>query len=121
MPSSLRVIMSSAPKVVRAFMHHNAAADDAVLATEADEAVLDIDFRDAILVSHDVAKITDVAVLVGWRAVIVLEGIVVRAGAHAAVGEVAVLMHVEAVLLIRGKTADLGLAGQAGREGGEVR
>eukprot|EP00411_Alexandrium_monilatum_P021526 CAMPEP_0175218154 /NCGR_PEP_ID=MMETSP0093-20121207/18614_1 /TAXON_ID=311494 /ORGANISM="Alexandrium monilatum, Strain CCMP3105" /LENGTH=345 /DNA_ID=CAMNT_0016511605 /DNA_START=42 /DNA_END=1077 /DNA_ORIENTATION=- len=93
-------------QVVLIGMDHEAPAHDAVLALQPDELVHDGALGDAALPGLDVAEIAHVPLLVGRSPVRLLEGVVVRASAVAAVAEVGLLVDVEAVLA-RSEAADL--------------
>lgn len=109
-PSRLRVGEPAEAEVVLAVVHDDTAAQDRAAATEGDDAVGEVDGGGAVLAGLDVAEVADVAVPLGRRGVLAVEGVVVPAGGGAAVGEdVAEGVDVEAVLA-GGEAGDLGSA-----------
>ena len=77
---------------------HDRAADDGVRPADRDLRVGDVNLGDAVGAGRDVPEIAGVAVVIGRGAVVLARGVEVGAGAHAAVGRVTQLVHVEAVL-----------------------
>ena len=92
-------------------MAHDRTSDDGVRAVDRDLGVGDLDSRNAVLAGGDVAEVAGVALLVARGAVGLAGGVEVRAGREAAVGGVAQLVDVEAVLARR-EAGDL--AGDSG-------
>ena len=79
-------------------MDHKRTADDGLRAGQQDLRVRDHGFGHACVVSDDVAEVAGVSDRCVWAAVRQAGGVEVAASGEAAVGEVAELVNVEAVL-----------------------
>ena len=102
-------------------MAHDRAANDGVRAVQGNLDVGDVHHGDAVRAGSDVAEVAGVALLVGRGAVLLASGVEVGTGAHAAVGGVAQLVNVEAVLARREAgdlTSHLGAAALRGEGDG---
>jgi hypothetical protein len=83
------ILVPALPKIIRASVNDDRAAQHALLSDQLDKAVLDAALPVAVAVGLEVAKVADVAGLVAGGAVRLAEGVEVRAGGGAAVGVVA--------------------------------
>ena len=90
--------MAALAEVVHAGVHHERAAYNGMRAVQRDLVVHNVDDGDAVSVGGNVAQVAGVALLVRGRAVVLAPWVKVPAARRAAVGSVAELVDVEAVL-----------------------
>lgn len=89
--------MTTLAQVIGIGMDYHGTPDDAVGAEKCNLWVGNADFGGACASGFDVAKIAQMAVLVGGSAVLLALWVEVGAGRHAAVGVVPKFMHMESV------------------------
>ena len=98
MASGQAVLLSTKAKVINALVDHDGSVEDVVLSTEPDQVILNPDEGDHLVTGHHIAQVSHVSLLGSRSSVVQTERVVVTSCSFAVVGEVSILVDVEAVL-----------------------
>ena len=90
--------MSALAEVILTGVHNNGTSKDGVGPNKRNDRVGDLDLGLSVGTGFDVAKITNVTVIVGGGTVLLGEGVIVSTSGDTSVGEVTKLVDVESVL-----------------------
>ena len=102
-----RFVVAASAQIIGLFVKHTGATNDAEWAMQADELVLMFVPAIAVSVSLHIAEVTDVADLILGACMSHLVRVVMRSSGGAALGQIAILVDVEAVLLARGQPCEI--------------
>lgn len=93
----LAQLMPTFAKVVRIGMNHNRSPNNAVLSTQGNDAITDVDLGNAIITSSHIAQVSNVPVFILWCAMLLAVGVEMCTCTHASVSVITELVDVKSV------------------------